>query len=87
MTSLVRVCHLTGKYEESLDILKELQELYSKTDELERGGLAIVEGRLSAVHHFLNNRAESIKHSKSTLKRIRVMQKADPTNIGELVWQ
>lgn len=80
MTSLVRVYHLMGKYKESLDLLNGLH--YSETDELERGGLAIVEGRRSAIYHFLNNRAESIKHSKRTLKRIRAMQKADPTNIG-----
>ena len=87
MTSLVRVYHLMGKYMESLELLNEMQKLYSETDELERGGLAIVEGRLSAVHHLLNNRAESIKHFKGTLKRVQAMQKADPTNIGELVWQ
>ena len=85
MTSLVRVYHLMSKYEESLGLLNEMQELYSKTDKPESGGLAIVEGRRSAIHHFLNNTAESIEHTKGTLKRVKTMQEADPTNIGESV--
>ena len=83
MTSLVRVYHLMGKYKESLDLLSEMQELYSKTDQPESGGLAIVEGRRSATHHFLMNKDQSIKHAKETLKRVQAMRKTDPKNIGE----
>ena len=85
MTSLVRVYHLMGKYKESLDRLNEMQKLYSETDKPESGGLAIVEGRRSAIHHFLNNKTESIEHAKETLKRVQAMQKTDPKNIGESV--
>ena len=87
MTSQVRVYHFMGKYKESLDLLNEMEELYSETDKLESGGLAIVEGRRSATRHFLNDRDESIKHAKETLKRVQAMQKTDPKNIGESVWQ
>ena len=87
MISLVRVYHLMSKYRESLDLLNEMQELYSKSDKLESGGLAIVEGRRSATHHFLMNKDESIKHAKETLKRVQAMQETDPKNVGESVWQ
>ena len=87
MTSLVRVYHLMDKHKESLDLLNEMQKLYSETDKPESGGLAIVEGRRSAIHHFLNNRDESIKHAKETLKRVQSMQETDPKNVGESVWK
>ena len=72
-----------GKYEKSLQILKDAKKANLEYDKPESGGMAIMEARLSATHHFLNNKTESIEHAEETLKRVKAMQKVDPSNVGE----
>ena len=80
---LCRVYQLMGKFQESLEMLKEVKELNSKHDQPESGGLAITEGRLSATHLLLNNTAKSIEHAKETLMRVGAMIEIDPKNLGK----